>query len=591
MHLSRQLSNMHRQNPNMAGYNGAPDYSNQRRSASATYHGGSYGHPTPHGHAQEPRSHYQADNMNSMNQAFGSMSVSNSQRVGSHVPAYSEQQQYGGMSMSPMPVMQGSQSMNYGPNLTPASSVGPGSVYGQMGPPFMPASGYAAGYVQQGTVSSNWGSRVPSDATHTTMPPLTTPRRGSFGSTAEDHMPGTPYVQYPGYPNNFAVMDRSPMNGGYANSTTPSPSQYMPGYMGKPYAIAPISDKIQSLLKMEPPIPSAIPAPSSPVKPLDRCLENKNGETNVYIRGLLPETTDEMLQGWGKRFGDIQSSKSIIDHKTGTCKGFGFIKYHNFDDAEECIRGFHHLGYEVSFARESFYSKLKKFADETNTNLYVSNIPRNFNEHELSNVFGPYKVLSSRILRDDRGNGRGVGFARFESRDVCEQVINDYNNTVVAKPGGEEHTIQIRYSDTHEQKSLKQQTAAARSFRAAEFEYGCSQALRAGILPPQSAERMQSIASPTSMAPLGNEFEAYMQQGYMPQQAMMAPMRRPITYQHAGLPTIKSENSFKADNVHSPATPGSTADDGAALVSETRASSPGSGNSNSVHKISPAKTE
>jgi hypothetical protein len=30
---------------------------------------------------------------------------------------------------------------------------------------------------------------------------------------------------------------------------------------------------------------------------------------------------------------------------------FGFIKYHNFEDAEDCIRGFHYLGYEVSFAR------------------------------------------------------------------------------------------------------------------------------------------------------------------------------------------------------------------------------------------------
>jgi hypothetical protein len=32
---------------------------------------------------------------------------------------------------------------------------------------------------------------------------------------------------------------------------------------------------------------------------------------------------------------------------------FGFIKYHNFEDAEDCIRGFHYLGYEVSFARVS----------------------------------------------------------------------------------------------------------------------------------------------------------------------------------------------------------------------------------------------
>lgn len=36
---------------------------------------------------------------------------------------------------------------------------------------------------------------------------------------------------------------------------------------------------------------------------------------------------------------------------TDISSSFGFIKYHNFEDAEDCIRGFHYLGYEVSFAR------------------------------------------------------------------------------------------------------------------------------------------------------------------------------------------------------------------------------------------------
>lgn len=31
---------------------------------------------------------------------------------------------------------------------------------------------------------------------------------------------------------------------------------------------------------------------------------------------------------------------------------------------------------------------------------------------ELGQVFAPFKVCSSRILRDANGNGRGVGFAR-----------------------------------------------------------------------------------------------------------------------------------------------------------------------------------
>lgn len=120
---------------------------------------------------------------------------------------------------------------------------------------------------------------------------------------------------------------------------------------------------------------------------------------------------------------------------TNALTSFGFVKYHNYEDAENCIRGFHYLGYEVSFARvcplhipsspyqsratsltpssqESFYSKLKTFADEGNTNLYVSNLPKSMNEHELATLFDPFVVASARILRDKNGHGRGVGFAR-----------------------------------------------------------------------------------------------------------------------------------------------------------------------------------
>lgn len=79
---------------------------------------------------------------------------------------------------------------------------------------------------------------------------------------------------------------------------------------------------LETLTSQWPAIPRAIPAPSSPLKPLDRALENHRGDTNVYIRGLLPETTDEDLKAWSSRFGDIESSKSMIDLNTGLCKGY-----------------------------------------------------------------------------------------------------------------------------------------------------------------------------------------------------------------------------------------------------------------------------
>ena len=45
--------------------------------------------------------------------------------------------------------------------------------------------------------------------------------------------------------------------------------------------------------------------------------------------------------------------------------------------------------------QESFYSKLKTFADEQNTNLYVSNLPKTMNEHALGNLFAEVVAKST----------------------------------------------------------------------------------------------------------------------------------------------------------------------------------------------------
>lgn len=175
------------------------------------------------------------------------------------------------------------------------------------------------GYGQQHDNSPMSQTWTPS---HTTgeVPTLITPRRDSISSNEND-APGTPsYSTYP-YQHGVGIVNRSP--NGYYTHSTPSPSQVMSH--GMPLIKTPearsLSSELQALVSKDPAIPPAIPAPSSPLKPLDRALENLRGETNVYIRGLHPDTTDEMLETWGRRFGDIRSSKSIIDHGTGLCKG------------------------------------------------------------------------------------------------------------------------------------------------------------------------------------------------------------------------------------------------------------------------------
>ena len=109
---------------------------------------------------------------------------------------------------------------------------------------------------------------------------------------------------------------------GYMYNGTPCPMPFQPYQMMRTPSGYAWQD-LDALLKQDPPIPAPVPAmwtnPSDVT--LARSLENREGITNVYIRGFLPETTDAMLESYAARFGKIERCKAIVDLDTGLCKG------------------------------------------------------------------------------------------------------------------------------------------------------------------------------------------------------------------------------------------------------------------------------
>lgn len=158
-----------------------------------------------------------------------------------------------------------------------------------------------------------------------------------------------------------------------------------------------------------------------------------------------------------------------------------------------------------------------------------------------------------------------ANFYSFETREICDEVIRDYNNKPVSK-GGEEHLIQIRFSDTHEQKLLKQQTAAGRVFRAAEYEVGVAQARALG-----TPDRYHSI-SPVSQGG-SNEFEMFMHRGYRQPWAPSVPSTlgtaRPTMYHMTQTGAIKSDDGASENGVDAKTNPTTP------IKVEDRSTSPG----------------
>eukprot|EP00834_Sanchytrium_tribonematis_P000701 NODE_13_length_54415_cov_0.522424.p35 type:complete len:159 gc:universal NODE_13_length_54415_cov_0.522424:38485-38961(+) len=85
-------------------------------------------------------------------------------------------------------------------------------------------------------------------------------------------------------------------------------------------------------------------------KTLGQFQEAPSG-TNIFIRGLPAYMTDDCLFRIAKCYGDIQSSKCIIDSRTQRCKGFGFVMFSNADQAYLCMEGLKKIGLWTSLAK------------------------------------------------------------------------------------------------------------------------------------------------------------------------------------------------------------------------------------------------
>ncbi|XP_066527218.1 RNA-binding motif, single-stranded-interacting protein 2-like isoform X2 [Hoplias malabaricus] len=151
-------------------------------------------------------------------------------------------------------------------------------------------------------------------------------------------------------------------------------------------------------------------------------------KTNLYIRGLHPGTTDQDLVKLCQPYGKIVSTKAILDKTTNKCKGYGFVDFDSPAAAQKAVTALKSTGIQAQMAKQQ---------EQDPTNLYISNLPVSMDEQELESMLKSFgQVISTRILRDANGTSRGVGFARMESTEKCEAIIQHFNGKYIKTPPG-----------------------------------------------------------------------------------------------------------------------------------------------------------
>ncbi|KAF8962665.1 Protein phosphatase PP2A regulatory subunit B [Entomortierella lignicola] len=188
--------------------------------------------------------------------------------------------------------------------------------------------------------------------------------------------------------------------------------------------------------------------------------EMKANFTNVYIKNLDPEVSQEEVEALFTKFGPITSCVISTD-ETGRSKGFGFINFENHEDAKRAVDELHDTDYkekklfvtraqkkgerEEELKKQYEQQKLEKLSKYQGVNLYVKNLDDDIDDERLRQEFSVYGVITSaKVMRDEKptadgeegkGPSKGFGFVCFSSPDEATKAVTEMNSRMIgSKP-------------------------------------------------------------------------------------------------------------------------------------------------------------
>eukprot|EP01086_Lenisia_limosa_P017634 TRINITY_DN8_c0_g1_i1.p1 TRINITY_DN8_c0_g1~~TRINITY_DN8_c0_g1_i1.p1 ORF type:complete len:548 (+),score=239.70 TRINITY_DN8_c0_g1_i1:40-1644(+) len=158
--------------------------------------------------------------------------------------------------------------------------------------------------------------------------------------------------------------------------------------------------------------------------------------TNVFIKNFGTKITEEEFVAL---FGEHKpESYFFAKDEEGKPKGFGFAAFKTCEIAKEIVDMLHdkkevdgeklYAGRAMkknerqSFLREKAILRRQQISQTSaKSNLYIKNLPENFSDEKLTEMFAPFgKILSAKVMVDNVGKPRGFGFVNMSTVEEAQ---------------------------------------------------------------------------------------------------------------------------------------------------------------------------
>ncbi|RDL39571.1 Polyadenylate-binding protein [Venustampulla echinocandica] len=145
--------------------------------------------------------------------------------------------------------------------------------------------------------------------------------------------------------------------------------------------------------------------------------EMKANFTNIYVKNIPTEVTDEEFRELFEKYGEVTSASLARDQEAGKSRGFGFINFVNHEHAAKAVDELNGKDFkgqdlyvgraqkkherEEELRRSYEAARIEKASKYQGVNLYVKNLDDEVDDDKLRELFTPFgNITSAKVMRD-----------------------------------------------------------------------------------------------------------------------------------------------------------------------------------------------
>jgi polyadenylate-binding protein len=153
-----------------------------------------------------------------------------------------------------------------------------------------------------------------------------------------------------------------------------------------------------------------------------------NNQGNLFIKNIALDVKPREFYEQFLQFGDILSAK-VCEDEEGNHNGYGYVSYYSPESADRAIQALDEKEVWSQIVEVKRFQKKNERLNAliTNKNIYVKNLPLNYTEIDVKNLFLKFgNITWAKNMIDNKG--RKSAIVAFDSEDSTKHAIEGMKN-------------------------------------------------------------------------------------------------------------------------------------------------------------------